>query len=199
LEDKKILRASIQEERDRFPENKRITASKKIAASFLNTKYYASAHNILIFYPFRSEVNTIPIIEKTLRDGKKIILPRVEGKDLKLCFIDNIKTQLKSGVFGIMEPDMQVCREAKITEIDLAVIPGVCFDKAMNRIGYGGGFYDRLIPLLKNSVKKIALCFDLQVISCIPSQIHDRKVDLIITESKIYKEDGKNCNINTGF
>jgi len=186
LDNKKILRAAIQKRRDSLTEEKRAAASKRIAERFFRTEAYKNSRNILIFYPFRSEVNTVLIIERAFNDGKKIVLPRVEGKNLELYFVKDLKTQLRPGTFGIMEPDPRFCLKAKTSEIDLAVIPGVCFDRKMNRIGYGGGFYDKLIPSLGMHIIKIALCFEVQVLPSVPSETHDSKVDSIITEKKTY-------------
>lgn len=186
MEEKKYLRKSIQSKRDSLSEKKRKADSKKIASVFLNTKQYLKSNNILIFYPFRSEIDTVPIIRKAISDGKKIILPKVAGKGLKLFYVDEISAQLKSGKYGIMEPSENLCVAAEISRIDLAVVPGVCFDRKMNRLGYGGGFYDRLLPKLPEKAKKIALCFQVQIVERIPVEEHDNKVDIIITEKDIY-------------
>jgi glycosyltransferase involved in cell wall biosynthesis len=85
-----------------------------------------------------------------------------------------------------MEPVPELCKHAEIPDIDLAIVPGVCFDKNLKRLGYGGGFYDKLLPLLNNNVKKIALCFEMQMLPEIPISNYDIKVDEIITESNIY-------------
>ncbi|MBU4450358.1 MAG: 5-formyltetrahydrofolate cyclo-ligase, partial [Actinobacteria bacterium] len=119
-------------------------------------------------------------------DCKKIILPRVWHKNLELYFIENYKHQLKKSNYGIMEPVPELCKPAEISDIDLAIVPGVCFDKNLNRLGYGGGFYDKLLTLLNNNVKKIALCFEMQMLPEIPVLSHDIKIDEIITESNIY-------------
>jgi len=187
LDNKKNLRYKIQIARDKIPEEIRIEKTRQIAANFIKTDEYRKAKAVLIYYPFRSELDTTIILKKAQKDGKKIILPRVLGDRLDLYFVENLKTQLEKGNFGIMEPITNICKSASISDIDLAVIPGVCFDKNFNRIGYGGGFYDRLIPLLHKGIKKISLCFEMQVIDRIPVSCHDVKVDKIITESNTYE------------
>ena len=187
MDNKKNLRYKIQIARDKIPEEIRIEKTRQIAANFIKTDEYRKAKAVLIYYPFRSELDTTIILKKAQKDGKKIILPRVLGDRLDLYFVENLKTQLEKGNFGIMEPITNICKSASISDIDLAVIPGVCFDKNFNRIGYGGGFYDRLIPLLHKGIKKISLCFEMQVIDRIPVSCHDVKVDKIITESNTYE------------
>jgi 5-formyltetrahydrofolate cyclo-ligase len=186
LEHKHNLRKLIQDKRNAIPAEERINKSRKAAEKFFLTKDYMEATNILLYFPFRSEIDTTIIIKKALQDCKKIILPRVLDKNLDLYFIENYEHQLKKGSYGIMEPVPELCKPAEISDIDLAIVPGVCFDKNFNRLGYGGGFYDKLLPLLNNNVKKIALCFEMQVLPEIPISDYDIKVDKIITESNIY-------------
>jgi len=187
LKEKNLLRKKIQQIRDCLSEKERIAASEKIADRFFKTKEYRNAKNIFIFYPFRSEIDTTIIIKKAVSDGKRIILPKVAGEKLKLFFIDKASKQLKPGAYGIMEPCEDKCKQAKISQINLAVIPGICFDRNCNRLGYGRGFYDKIIPQLPVKTKRIALCFHIQMIKKVPVERHDSKVDKIITEENIYE------------
>ena len=183
---KKNFRKIIQDRRDNLLIPVRKKASKTIAEKFFNTVYYINSTSILIYYPFRSEVDTTIIIKKALKDGKNIILPRVSGRRLELFYVDDPKKQLKKGVYDIMEPNAVLCRKARISDIDLAIVPGVGFDKNLNRLGYGGGFYDKLLLRIPKGVKKIAFCFDIQIIDRIPVSKDDIKVDLLITDTGIY-------------
>ncbi len=185
--EKRKLRKYIQNKRDWLSLKEREKRSKEAVEKFIRTKYYIEAKNILIYYPFRSEIDTTIIIKDALSRNKKIILPKVDNNELSLYFINDISVQLEKGNYSIMEPVPSLCRCAKVTDIDLAVMPGVCFDKSLNRLGYGGGFYDNLLSYLPNRVKKISLCFDIQVLSKnIPTSKNDKKIDILITESTIY-------------
>src|SRR3989304_3841488 len=186
LKQKHNLRKLIQDKRNAIPAEERINNSRKAAEKFFLTKDYLEAKNILLYFPFRSEIDTTIIIKKALRDGKKIILPRVSGKNLDLYFIEDYEHQLKKGSYGIMEPMPELCKPAGVSDIDLVIVPGVCFDKNLNRLGYGGGFYDKLLLNIPDTVKKIALCFDIQVVGRIPVSKNDIKVDLLITNTRIY-------------
>lgn len=183
---KKNFRKIIQERRDNLLIPYRKKASRAIAEKFFNTVFYINSNSIFIYYPFRSEVDTTIIIKKALKDGKNIILPRVNGHRLELFYIDNPKKQLKKGVYDIMEPNAVLCRKARISDIDLAIVPGVGFDKNLNRLGYGGGFYDKLLLCIPDGVKKIAFCFETQIIDRIPMSKDDIKVNLLITNTGIY-------------
>lgn len=183
---KKKLRKKIQNKRNSLPVLDRKKRSKIIAEKFFSTVYYNDSNNILIYYPFRSEIDVTIIIRQALKNKKNIILPGVYNRKLKLFYINNLKKQLEMGAYGIMEPITGLCRAAKISDIDLVIVPGLVFDKNLNRLGYGGGFYDRLLPLIPAGVKKIAPCFDIQVVESIPVSEHDIKVDLLITDTNIY-------------
>ena len=184
--EKKKLRKYIQRKRDSLSLKEREKKSKDAVEKFIRTKDYINSKNILIYYPFRSEIDTTIIIKDALSKNKKIILPKVDNNKLSLYFVNDISVQLEKGNYGILEPVPSLCRRAKVTDIDLAVIPGVGFDKNLNRLGYGGGFYDKLVPCLPDRVKKIALCFDIQVVLDIPTFKNDKKIDILITESTIY-------------
>lgn len=186
MDSKKTLRKIIQSRRDLIPPDIRNKKSKDAAKKFLASPHYITSKNIFIYFPFQSELDTLPIIKKAIEDGKKIILPKVLGNKLNLYFVNDCAKQLEKGKYGIMEPVPSKCKPADISDIDLAVIPGVCFDHNFNRIGYGGGYYDKLLHLLPAKIKKIAICFELQVISKVPALDHDIKADEIITESNIY-------------
>jgi 5-formyltetrahydrofolate cyclo-ligase len=183
---KKKLRKEIREKRDRIPASDRKNRSKIIAEKFYNTNYYTESHNIMAYYPFGSEIDTSLVIIRALENNKSIILPKVFDQELKLYYLDKFSEQLEKGKYGIMEPIPRLCRTAKIKDVDLAIIPGLGFDKNLNRLGYGGGFYDRLLTLIPGEVKKVAFCFDVQVVGSIPVSEYDIKIDILITESKIY-------------
>jgi len=186
LKEKQAIRQAIQEIRDLIPSEERKTKTQEIAERFYCLKEYCDAKNILLYYPFRSEIDTTVIITRAIADGKRVILPRVSGKELELFYVKDIKKDLKPGTYGIMEPDRDLCVPAKYIEPDIAVVPGVGFDRHKNRLGYGGGFYDRLMPKLSKNIQKIALCFQVQIIDCIPSFAHDVRVDKVISETESF-------------
>ncbi|MDD3520185.1 MAG: 5-formyltetrahydrofolate cyclo-ligase [Actinomycetota bacterium] len=184
---KKKLRKKIIDLRDSIPENRRSVYSEIIASKLLKNVKYKESSCILLFYPFGSEVDTRIIINDLLSCNKKIILPKVTDKNIiETYFVNNPLEELEPGYSGIMEPTAQKCNKASIKEADLAIIPGVCFDRNFNRLGYGGGFYDKIIPKLNKNVLKISLCFEIQLIENVPVCAYDMKIDMIITEKNIF-------------
>jgi 5-formyltetrahydrofolate cyclo-ligase len=134
-----------------------------------------------------NEVKSAEIIRRTFDQNKIVVLPLVktDTKKFKLFKIDDFAKDLKSGQNGILQPDPGKCRTVPIDCIDIAIIPGVAFDEKGGRIGSGDGYYDRLIPHLPVTTRKVALALDYQIIPQVPIESHDKHVDIIITDKRI--------------
>jgi len=184
---KKIIRKNIQKARDGLTFRFIQSENMSIADKFMELQCYGTSKEILAYYPFRSEIDTTIIIRNALKQKKKIILPKVNGKKLDLYYIKDLKNDLSPGSFDIMEPIPSKCTIAPYKNIDMVLVPGVGFDRNFNRLGYGGGFYDKLLEELPVKAPRIALAFDLQLIKNIPVMAHDLKVDIIITEKEILR------------
>ena|SRR5450830_526174 len=186
--EKKKTRLKIKNLLDNLSEQTHKLKSKIITDTLLKSNEYINAQTIFIYYPFRKEIDTREIIKDALAKNKKIVLPKVFGNEIKIFFITDVEKDLRPGSFDILEPDISRCREADFRSVDLVIVPGLCFDPSFNRLGYGGGFYDKILEKLGRKIKKIALAFDLQILDNIPACSHDQKIDIIITESNIYKD-----------
>jgi len=151
--------------------------SEKIRRLFLN------------FPPFE-EVQTYKMIEDALKMGKRIAVPTVSLKKNEIVpfEIKNPRCRLVQGPFNVPEPASCERYPVFLEEIDLVVVPGVAFDKEGGRIGFGGGFYDRLLVRfseIKNEVKFVGLAFECQIVERVPREQHDVLVDFIITEKRV--------------
>jgi 5-formyltetrahydrofolate cyclo-ligase len=148
---------------------------------------FLEANIVLLYINSHCEVNSLEIIKRCLNYKKIVILPAfVPTKyEMKLLKIDNLDTDLTLGPRNILEPDPNQCNVVPIECIDIAIIPGVAFDEKGGRIGSGDGYYDRLIPKLPITTRKVALTFEDQIVSQIQMEAHDRHVDIIITEKRI--------------
>ena len=161
---------------------------KKKNINYLNLikliKTVSKNKKIGLYYPIGSEVSTIDIISH-LRKKKYIISLPVLEKKSKMSFYEwKEKSPLKINNFGIPEP----ARFKKITPSTL-IIPMVAFDTKLNRLGYGGGFYDRFINKIEKTKKilKIGLALSCQKINKVPTNRFDKKMNYILTENKVYK------------
>ncbi|MHB8174861.1 MAG: 5-formyltetrahydrofolate cyclo-ligase, partial [Nitrospirota bacterium] len=173
--------------RDALSPEERHQRSFSIATALSGLPEYKSAGTVLFYVNFRSEVATRRMIEEALDRGKKVLVPKVDHhrRDLRLFELKDPSADLEAGYMNIYEPVEDRTREALPEEPDLVVMPGVGFDGDGNRLGYGGGYYDRLIVKLRPGVKLVALAFEEQMVDEVPTLPHDRKVDMIITETRI--------------
>lgn len=179
--DKKDIRKNTLLKRDNISESIKSEWDGIIFEKLISSSFYKNSKDIFVFVSFRSEVDTHKIIKNALMDGKNIYVPKVISKDegMKAYKIKSLE-DMEVGYYGILEPK-SCCQEISPNFIDLVIIPGAAFDKNGGRIGYGGGYYDRFLPLLRGSVKKIAIAYKLQVIDSVPMEEKDIRVDEIIT------------------
>lgn len=131
-----------------------------------NHPLFASAQNVMLFWPLPDEINTIPLIERAHAVGKNVFLPVVVGDDLVVKPYN--PTTMQPGAFGILEPQGNPVSPALL---DVIIVPGVAFDAACSRMGRGKGFYDRLLANI--SVPTIGVCYAEQYYLNIPTEQHD--------------------------
>lgn len=141
----------------------------------------------LLYVDKEGEVGTQRILKRCFDLNKIIVLPAFNNEkyDMKLMKVDNLETDLVMGSRGVLEPDINRCKIVPIESIDIAIIPGLAFDEKGGRIGTGDGYYDRFIPKLSNTTRKVSLALDKQIIQQVPVDSHDKHVDIIITDERI--------------
>lgn len=185
---KSKIRKEINGIRDSTPDSELDEKSEKIGDNLYKTSEFMNAKTILFYVSTRSEVRTKQMIKDSMKLGKRIAVPSTDMKKHMICSFElkDFENELAPGAFGVLEPKKDVCNEVPIGEIDLIIVPGTAFDRKGDRIGYGRGFYDKLLSSLKD-VKTIGLAYDFQVVQQIPEDEHDVKVDMIVTDSEIIK------------
>jgi 5-formyltetrahydrofolate cyclo-ligase len=181
---KRALRREVLAVRDALPPEDRRARSEAIAPRFLALPEVADAGTVLAFWSFGSEVDTAPLIERLLADGRTTAMPRIEGTHV-VPVAYRPGDEVRETSFGAFEP--LEGRVLDATDLDLVVVPGVAFDDAGRRVGYGGGFYDRLLPGLRPGVPAIALAFSVQLVPEVPTGGMDSRVDAIVTEGKVIR------------
>jgi 5-formyltetrahydrofolate cyclo-ligase len=181
---KRALRRDVIARRDALPERDRAAASLAIADRVAAMPEAREAGSAMAFWSFGSEVDTAPLIERWAAEGKVVALPRIEGSDVvPVAFVPgDPKTETS---FGAMEPSGG--RVLDPSELDLVIVPGVAFDRPGNRVGYGAGYYDRLLGRTRPGVAAVAIAFALQIVSEVPTGRTDRRVDAIVTETEVIR------------
>lgn len=176
-EEKKTLRRTVAQRKAAYScEQRRILSARLLKQLELHPRFKA-ARTLLLYYSLSDEVFTHEFAERW-RQEKTILLPVVkEGGTLELHHYTG-KSGLRKGAFGIEEPSGPLF--ADYPAIDVAIVPGVSFDKSGNRLGRGKGYYDRLLPKL--SSYNIGICYAFQVSEKIPCGQYDRKMDAVLTD-----------------
>ena len=181
---KSDIRKDILSKRNSLSEFEIINNSKIISKKVIATKEYQISKSIGAYYPIGSEVKTFDIIKHSIDNKKEVGLPRVIDST-KIEFFKIIedsfeKIKFTIGKYGIFENSMST---TSIKQMDLLIIPGIAFDLQGNRIGYGKGYYDRILSSRKAKYI-IGLAYEAQLIHEIPNNDHDIPVNIIITEKR---------------
>jgi 5-formyltetrahydrofolate cyclo-ligase len=178
---KKEIRKKVLFTRDNMRPGDRTAKSREIEERLFSLPEFKAARTILFFASFRSEVDTGSMIRRALAFGHRVVLPRVKGAELELLEISDLDRDVTPGAWGIPEPHEP--RPVRLEEIDLIIVPGAAFDCRGNRLGYGAGFYDKLLPAFPKMT--VALAFDLQIVPHVPADLHDVPIKKIITERRV--------------
>jgi 5-formyltetrahydrofolate cyclo-ligase len=150
-------------------------------ANFLESKI------VLLYVNGEFEVQTEKIINRSYNYNKIVVLPAFDPEKFEMnpMKVDHFAKELVPGPRKVLEPDKNRCKTVPMERIDIAIIPGIAFDEKGGRIGSGRGYYDRLIPKLAITTRKVALTFEEQIVPQVPMESHDKHVDIIITDRRI--------------
>lgn len=190
---KQALRQRIIAARDNLTPTLRASSSKRIVDQICSLASYKTAQTVLGYLNFGSELAIEAWIRQALTDGKRVLLPRVNRASmlLELFEVKDIDSDVAAGAYGIREPVVERCeRFEALGEIDLILMPGVAFDREGGRLGYGGGYFDKLLAHLPHRPVLIAGAFAMQVVAEVPQEASDYKVDYLITENETIR-----CNL----
>lgn len=183
-ERKRDIRRSVLHERDALLEEDRRARSAAITERLMALPELVSTRTVMASWSFGSEVDTSGLIEALHAAGKRVVLPRVDGREVAaVVYVPGDPTAATS--FGAMEPtSAEIVRP---TEIDVVIAPGVAFDRNGGRVGYGGGFYDRFLRTVRADTSVIGLAFAVQLVEDVPRGEHDRLVDVVVTEEELIR------------
>lgn len=176
MESKKELRKKAKEIRNSLDIKK---ISEKIIENIQSLKIYKMAKNVMIFYPLKHEVNLLAL----LNDNKNFFLPKVEGENLLVCPYQK-GDKLVESRYKSKEP---LTESINANILDIIFVPALTVDENFNRLGYGGGFYDRFLSSVNKEIIKIVAIPEVLISSKLPSEAFDVKIDAIISEKNCKK------------
>lgn len=156
--------------------------SKEITKNLLRLRRFRNARRVALYFPIENEVNTEGIFRSAREFSKEIYFPCIEDSLLEFRRVSDLD-ELEPGSFGIPEPSRDSAK-VEIMDIDLVIIPGVAFDRFGRRLGYGGGYYDRVLVKIDNK-RRIGLAYNFQVLDSIPVEAGDEEVGLVVTEAGV--------------
>ena len=174
--DKKELRRQIREKKRAMTEEQIVAAGERLSELFLACQQYKDAKTIYGYLPYNQEVRTVPMLEQALRDGKRVAVPKCYGDQMRFIYMEDLSL-VENGYANIPEPiaDDPVADDPTA----LVLMPGLAFTKEGNRMGYGGGFYDKFLAAEPNH-PTVALCYDFQMVDYIPTDDYDIPVDCVL-------------------
>lgn len=173
--DKAALRLRLREKKRAMTEADIVYRSHQLANLLFASEAYQNAATIYGYLSYNQEVRTLPILEQALRDGKRVAVPKIYGDDMRFIYMTDL-SKVEKGYGGIPEPvaDAPVAQD----KTALVLMPGLAFTKNGERMGYGGGYYDRFLAQEPNH-PTLALCYDFQIMDCLPTEEYDIPVDIV--------------------
>jgi 5-formyltetrahydrofolate cyclo-ligase len=179
---KAALRAEARSMLNSLTPQLRESDSIRICERLVSLPIWQKARSILLFAPRKDEPFLWPLAESALRDGKLVALPRFVAGEARYeaALITDPAADVVPGKFGILEP-APLCNVAELKRLDLVMVPGLAFDWHGHRLGRGKGFYDRLLASVPG--KTCGVAFDTQMVSMLPVEPHDVRLNCILTPS----------------
>jgi 5-formyltetrahydrofolate cyclo-ligase len=174
--DKQSLRRQIREQKRAMTSQQIDIASQKLGELFALSRLYQEAKTIYGYLPYNQEVRTVPMLQRALAEGKRVAVPKCYGDEMRFIYMDDL-SKVESGYCGIPEP----IEDGPIADDPTALVlmPGLAFTKAGDRMGYGGGFYDKFLAS-EPEHPTLALCYEFQMVEDIPTEEYDIPVDCVL-------------------
>ena len=174
--DKTALRQAIRQQKRAMSQEEIVSRSQALGELFVKSQAYQEAKTIYGYLPYNQEVRTVPMLEQALKDGKRVAVPKVYGDTMRFIYLEDLSAVEKSNM-GIPEP----IADAPVAEDKTALVlmPGLAFTKKGDRMGYGGGFYDRFLAE-EPEHPTLALCYDFQMVDSLPTEAFDIPVDTVL-------------------
>jgi len=176
---KQKLRLNARERRRQLGKTEQEEKSARILESIKSLKLFKKAGVVSCYVDTKQEVETRALIEWIWSVGKRVVVPFLDGNEMKMSEIKSLSELEPKNLFH--EPKEKIEFKEKI---DVFIVPGMAFDESGARIGYGKGFYDKFLQNRKDCVL-LGLAFDCQIVEGIPREEHDISMDFVVTEKRI--------------
>jgi 5-formyltetrahydrofolate cyclo-ligase len=183
---KRETRARASSARKGLDSAARRIASENAALRLIGLSELGQARYVLSYFALPAEIDPLPAMRELRNRGVAIAYPRVERPGVLGTYLVDDEGALLPGKFGLSQPAENSPALAP-SLIDAAIVPGVAFDRRGMRLGYGGGYYDRLLPRLRPDCLRIGLAFDEQLLAEIPAEPHDARIDIIVTQTQVLR------------
>lgn len=188
IEKRRILRREVLRARDQLTPQNRAELSRAIQQNLWQLDTFHAAQTVFCYVAYRSEVETLPILNQCLVLGKQVAVPlTIPGEKLQAYLIKDTVFDLRPGYCQIPEPDPDRLTRLAPNLIDVVLLPGSVFDRQGGRLGYGGGYYDKFLGNLAPQAVRIGLAFELQVVGQVPLFSHDQLLDYLVTEQGVVR------------
>ncbi|NJN66221.1 MAG: 5-formyltetrahydrofolate cyclo-ligase [Chloroflexaceae bacterium] len=186
--EKQAIRQECQRRREAIAQKTRATRSGAICERIISLDVYQTVRSLHCYVPIRSEVNTLPLLADALARGKGVVVPVVRrgSEELAHTWLTSLAAEdWQPGLFGIPQP--RTFCPAEAAECQLLVVPLLAFDRSGYRLGYGKGYYDRLLAACHPPLITVGAAFAAQEIAAVPREPHDLPLNWIVTETEIIK------------
>ncbi|MCI5840136.1 MAG: 5-formyltetrahydrofolate cyclo-ligase [Peptoniphilaceae bacterium] len=177
---KKDLRKEFKEKRKNLDKKEKEILDDKIFENLLKIEKFKKAKTVFAYISLDDEINTEKLIEFCFKENKKVYIPYIISNGIMKPRLLKDKSDLINGKYNILTTK----NEEEIQNPEITIVPGLCFDEEKYRLGYGGGFYDRFLE--KNETESIGLFYEFQKIEKVPINEYDKKLDIIVSDKKIY-------------
>ncbi len=185
MKDKKTMRKELLREREKFSEDEIDIMSHMIFEKVKSLYCFQTAETIMVYVSYGKELNTFDFIKECLEMGKRVITPICNSdKTISLALTETFPEGFERTSMGILEIPKEKAELISYKELDLIITPGLAFTYGGDRLGYGGGYYDRLFEIISPHVVKLCPCYDQFVLDEVPTEPHDTHIDVIITPTK---------------
>jgi 5-formyltetrahydrofolate cyclo-ligase len=189
---KQSIRQRIIADRERLTAAERASLSHAITERIANLEAYRTANTVLAYMNFGTEFSTEEWAQQALREGKRVLLPRVNRatNELDIYHVSDLQHDVAPGLWNIREPLVDRCAKIiALNDVDFILMPGIAFGRDGARLGYGGGFYDKLLARIKGASPGcrpvlVAGAFAIQLVESLPQEATDHKVEWVVTENE---------------